>query len=285
MAPSGSGDQSRGSSSRRRKPNGRRRDFAMNNLRNQMEALAQGIASSARERNMAVGDSKLQTAMMLQAFGLERMAMAKDLKSRFAADHASRLAIVHTMRANAGKMCEGFFRDHARMRRSLQQRLAKSTEAVASSVVFLRADFAKGRADFAKAHRHMTKAHRAGLAKDRRDRSREVAELTNDFQVSRREMAQELAESLARSTQEIKSQVSGLSRFGASLQKIRENAWDPRQIPNSLLAAQAGGAASVPISAPSREPEKREKKEGQEKTSFGESLRHFVGKPGKPKKK
>src|SRR3990170_2354098 len=133
----------------------------MNNLRNQMEALAQGIASSARERKMAVGDSKVQTAVMLQAFGLERMAMAKDLKSRFAADHVSRLANVRTIRANAGTMCEGFFRDHVRMRRSLQQRLAKSTEAVADSVASLRADFSTGRADFAKTHRHMMKAQRA----------------------------------------------------------------------------------------------------------------------------
>ena len=237
----------------------------MNNLRNQMEALAQGIASSARERNMAVGDSKVQTAMMLQAFGLERTAMAKDLKSRFAADHASRLAIVHTMRANAGKMCEGFFRDHVRMRRSLQQRLAKSTEAVASSVVFLRADFAKGRADFAKAHRHMIKAQRAGLAKDRRDRSREVAALINDFHVSRGKMAQELAASLAKSTQEIRFEVSGLNGFRASLQKIRDDAWAPWQIPNSLLGAQAGGAAPAPFSSPSREPEKHQKKTGRKK--------------------
>src|SRR3990172_372595 len=118
----------------------------MSNLKNQMEVLALGIASSARECKMAVGDNKVQTAMMLKAFGLERMAMAKDLKSGFAADHGSRLANVHTIRANAGKMCEGFFRDHVRMRRSLQQRLAKSTEAVADSVASLRADFSKGRA-------------------------------------------------------------------------------------------------------------------------------------------
>lgn len=192
----------------------------MGNLREQMEALAQGIVTSARERMMAVGSSKAQTASMLSAFGRERTAMGRDLR----------------------------------------RKLAQSTEAVATFVASLRADFAKGRADFAKAHRQMTKAQRAGLAKDRRHRSREVAELMNDFHVSRGEMAQELAESLAKSTQEIKSQVSGLSRFRASLQKFREDAGFRRQIPNSL-------------------------KEGQEKTTFGEAVRHFVGKPGKPKKK
>ncbi len=232
----------------------------MSNLKNQMEVLAQGIASSARGCKMAVGDSKVQTAMMLRAFGLERMAMAKDLKSRFAAEHVSRLANVHTIRANAGTMCEGFFRDHVRMRRSLQQRLAKSTEAVTNSVASLCADFAKGRADFAKAHRHTIKAQHAGLAKDRRDRSREVAALMNDFHVSRGKMGQELAASLAKSVQEIRFEVSGLKGFRALLQKFRDDAWTPWQIPNSLLAAQAGGVAPAPFSALSSEPDKHQKK-------------------------
>jgi len=237
----------------------------MSNLRDQMEVLAQGIATSARERKMAVGSSKAQTASMLQAFGRERAVMAEALKSSFAADHVGRSVNVCTMRANTGTMCEGFRQNHVRVRRSLRRKLAQSTEAVATFVASLRADFDKGRADFAKTHRHIAKAQRAGLAKDRRDRSREVAELVNDFHVSRGEMAQELAESLAQSTQEIRSQVSGLNRFRASLEKIREDAWVPRQIPNSLLAAQAGGAVRVPISAPSREPEERQKKTGKKK--------------------
>ena len=237
----------------------------MSNLKDQMEVLAQGIAASARDRNMAVCDNRVQTAMMLQAFGRERMTMAKDLKSRFTADHVGRLANVHTIRANAGTMCDGFFRDHVRMRRSLQQRLAKSTEATANFVASLRADFAKGRADFAQAHRHTIKAQRAGLAKDRRDRSREVAALMNDFHVSRAKMAQELAASLAKSAQEIRFEVSGLNGFRASLQKIRDHAWAPRQISNSLLGAQAGGAAPAPFSAFSSEPDQRQKKTGGKK--------------------
>ena len=148
---------------------------------------------------------------------------------------------------------------------STRRRLGKSTEAVASSVVFLRADFAKGRADFAKAHRHMIKAQRAGLAKDRRDRSREVAALINDFHVSRGKMAQELAASLAKSAQEIRFEVSGLNGFRASLQKFRDDAWAPWQIPNSLLVAQAGGATPAPFSASSHEPEKHQKKTGRKK--------------------
>ena len=196
----------------------------MSNLMDQMEVLAQGIVTSAREREMTVGDSKIRTARMLQAFGQERMARAKDLKSGFAADRAVRSVDVRAMLANANAMCEGFRQDHVRMRRSFRRKLVETTEQVASHVVSLRANFAKGRADFAKAHRHMTKAQRAALVKDRRDRSREVAGLMNDFHVSRGEMAQELAESLAKFTQEIRSHVSGLTRFRAVLEKTREDA-------------------------------------------------------------
>jgi sRNA-binding protein len=175
-----------------------------------MEVLTQGIATSARERKMAAGDSKAQTASMLQAFGRERTAMAKDLKSGFVADCVSRSANVHTILANTGTMRDGFRQDHVRMQRSLRRRLVQSTEAVANSVASLRADFAKGRADFTKAHSHMTKAPRAGLAKDRRGRSGEVAELINNLQVSRGEMADELTENLKAFTGTIRSHVSGL---------------------------------------------------------------------------
>jgi len=248
----------------------------MDNLRDQMEALAQGIVTSAREREIAVGDSKVRTAGMLQAFGLERMAMGKDSKSGFAADRAVRSVDVRAMLADTNAMCEGFRQDHVRMGRSLRRKLVETTEEVASFVASLRADFAKGRVDFAKAHRHMTKAQRAALVKDRGDRSREVAGLMNDFHVSRGEMAQQLAEGMAKFTQEIRSHVSGLTRFGAVLEKTREDARVPRRIPNSLLAVR------VPFSAPGHEPEV-----GREKTksTFSESVRAFVGKSEKPKKK
>ncbi|MFH0799121.1 MAG: hypothetical protein V2A66_02925 [Pseudomonadota bacterium] len=221
----------------------------MDNLRDQMEALAQGIVTSQRERKMAVGGSQAQTARMLQAFGRERTATAKDLKSGFVADRVSRSANVHTILANTGTMCDGFRQDHVRMQRSLRRRLVQSTEAVATFVASLRADFAKGRTDFTKAYRHMTKAQRAGLAKDRRDRSREVAELINDFHVSRGEMAQKLAESLAKSTQEIKAKVSGLNGFRLLLQKTSEGASVPGPIPNYLLTAQGSREAPAPFAA------------------------------------
>jgi hypothetical protein len=74
----------------------------------------------------------------------------------------------------------------------------------------------------------------------------------------------------------MRSHASGLTRFRAVLEKTREDARVPRQIPNSLLAVR------VPFSAPGHEPEV-----GREKTksTFSEAMRHFVGKPGKPKKK
>lgn len=237
----------------------------MDTMRDQMEALTQGIAISARERELAVGDSKVQTARMLQAFGRERAAMAKSLKSGLVADRAGRSVNACAIRANTGTMCQEFRQDHVRMGRSLRRGLVQSTEAVATFVASLRADFAKARAGFTKAHRHMAKAQRTGLAKDRRDRSRDVAELINNFHVSRGEMAQDLAESLAKSTQDVRSHVSGLNewhRASLQLQKSRKDAAVPRRIPSYLLTAQGGGAARVPSSALPREPEERKKKGG-----------------------
>ena len=257
----------------------------MNNLRDQMQALAQGIAASEHQRQMAVGGSKVQTAGMLQAFGRERAVMAETLKSGFAADRVSRSVSAGAIRTNAGKMCQEFRQDHARMRRNLHRTLAQSTEAVTSCVASLRADFAKARAGFTKAHHHATEIQRAWLTKDRRDRSRDVAELMKDFHALRGEMAEKLGKSLAKSTQEIRSEVSGLSAYRPTLRKSREGASLPGQIPSYLLGARAGGATSASHSASGHEPEKHEKREAQQKTSFGEAVRHFVGKPDKPKKK
>lgn len=237
----------------------------MDTMRDQMEALTQGIAASARERELAVGDSKVQTVRMLQAFDRERAVMAKALKSGLDAERTDRSVNARAIRANTGTMRQEFRQDHVHMRRSLRRRLAQSTEAVATFVASLRTDFAKGRAAFAKAHRHMAKAQRTELAKDRRDRSRDVAELINNFHVSRGEMAQELAASLAKSTQDVRSHVSGLNewrRASLQLQKSRKDAAVPRQIPSYLLTAQGGGAARVPSSALPREPEERKKKGG-----------------------
>lgn len=217
----------------------------MGNLKDQMEALAQGIATSARQREMAVGDSKAQTASMLLAFGQKRAAM----------------------------------------RRGLRRRLAQSTEATANDVVALRTDFARSRADSNKAYRHMIKAQHAWLSEDRRDRSGNVAELMNGFHISHGKMARDLAESLAKSTRKVKSEVSGLNGFGAWLGKARRGACAPRQIPNFLLTAQAGRVAPVPVLAPSREPEKRTKSPVAKTTVAKKVVRAPLWKLGKPKKK
>ena len=261
----------------------------MSNLKDQMEVLAQGIATSARERKMAVGGSKAQTARTLHAFGRERAAMATALKSGLVADRAGRSVNVCTIRANTGTMREEFRQDHVRMRRSIQQSLAKSTATVANSVASLCADFAKGRADFANVHRHMTQAHRAELAKDRRDRSREVAELMNDFHVSRGEMAQELTESLQKFAQRVQFQVSGLREgFGNSLREVREDVQAAHRVWNFLLLGQAGVAAQTAIPASLRHHGPAggfEMGEAEENVTVGEAVRRFVGKPGKPKQK
>jgi len=253
-----------------------------------MEALVQGIATSARERKMAAGDGKAQTASMLQAFGRARAAMAKALKFDLAADGAGRSVNVCTIRANTGTMREEFRQDHVRMRRDLRWRLAQSTEAVATFVVSLCADFAKGRADFTKAHRHMTKAHRAELAKDRRDRSREVAELMNDFHVSRGAMAQELTESLQKFAQRVQFQVSSLREgFRNSLREVREDVQAAHRVWNFLLLGQAGVAAQTAIPASLRHHRPAggfEMGEAEEKVTVGEAVRRFVTKRGKPKR-
>lgn len=259
----------------------------MGNLRVQMDGLAQGIATSAHERMMAVGDSQAQTASMLLAFGRERTAMAKALKSGLAADRVGRSINLYALRADAGVLCERLRRDHVHMRRSLRRKLGQSSEAVATFVAALRADFAKGRANFAKAHRHMAKAQRTGLAKDRRERALDVVELINNFRASRGEMAHELAESLAKSTQNVRFRVAGLKKeLRASLQKTREDASVSRQIPSYLLAAQRGGATRVPSSARPRAPEERKKKRRVgTKTSVTKTVSAFVRKPAKQKKK
>lgn len=273
----------------------------MNNLRTQMAALMQGIASSASERGRVVSDIKAQTADTLRAFGHERMAMAKALKSGLVAGRVSRSADVLAIRDNASAMCTGFHQDHGRMRHSLRRSLIQSREAVVSSVTSLCVEFSKDRADFAKvlrhttkaqraelgkdrrhrshavaglmrafskAHRHMAKAQRAGLAKGRRDRAHTMTGLMQDFHVSRRNMANELAHSLAESRQGTKTHVSGLTWPGATLLKTSEHVHLPAQ-----------------ISARGHEPEKGETEQDQEKATLGEAVRHLVTKTWKSKKK
>ena len=259
----------------------------MDIMKNPMQALRQGMVASARARQAALAGSKVQTAGLLRAFDRERSGMAKDLKSGLAADRAGRSLEVRAIRAHTGTLRQEFRQAQVRLRRSLRRRLVDSTETLATRVASLRADFAKRRADFAKAHRHMARAQRTGLAKDRRDRSRDVAELINNFHLSRGEMAQELAENLAKSTQQVRSHVSGLNEWRrAALQKNREDASGSRPILSYLLTAQGGEAARGPSSTLAREPEERKKKRRvKTKTTSAKAVKASVRKPAKPKKK
>lgn len=215
-------------------------------MRNQMEALTQSILTSARERQMVVADSRVQTARMLQTFSREREVMAQALKSS----------------------------------------LVTEREVRSANVCALLSDACVQRAAFAKAHRHMARVLRSGLTKDRRNRSRDVAEMINNFHESRGEMAQALSESLAKTTQNVRSYVSGLSEWRrVSHQKSRDAAAFSRQIPNFLSAAQSGGAPRVPSSVFSREPEERQEIIGKKKVAVAKSSPSSGRILAKPKKR
>lgn len=170
----------------------------MSNIRKHMAVLVPGIAAAASERERVVGGIKLQTANMLRAFGRERRAMVKTLKSELVTDCVSRSVDVLAIRDNASKMSNGFRQNHVLMRHSLRQSLVESREAVATSVASLLVDFSNDRADFAKAFRRMAKAQGAGLAKDRRDRSHAVSELIRSFTKAHHHMAQVQWDGLAK---------------------------------------------------------------------------------------
>lgn len=260
----------------------------MSNIGKHMEALVPGIASAASEREKVVGDIRRQTAHMLRDFGRERRAMAKVLKSDLAADRKSMSVDVLAIR-------EGFRRDHLHMRRSLRKSLLQSREAVVNYVAFLRVDFAMERASFSKMLRHTTKAQCSALAKGRRDRSHAVVDLIKGFHASRGAMAQELADTLAKSTQGIKAQVSDLRGSVAPMLKASSAVKHPAQeISPQSASAHGGSSLSVehgaapftwPISAPEHKPEHAHPNEYQAKTAIADAGRYIVGKPGKPKKK
>lgn len=250
----------------------------MDDFRNQMAALMQGIAASACERERVIAEIRLKTANMLRAFGRERMAIAKALQSDRASDRMVRSAEVSAIRDQARVICEGFCQDHGRMRRSLRQRLTQSRKAVMTSVASLRLDFSKQ-------HRQMAKAQRAAGVNRRRDRSHAVAELMKHFHASHSKMAHELARSLAESTQVIKAQVAGLRWPGASFQKVGDGAGLAAQTGSRLVVARYGENFPVSMSAPDRAPEKSEKEMGHKKTVGSETVRHTVGKAWKAKKK
>ena len=220
-------------------------------MREQMKALVQDIAASVSERLMAVGDSRVETAGMLQAFGRERAQMTQALKSSLAAGRAIRSADVDTLRADAGALCEEFRQDRAQMRRSLRRELRQSSEAVAGYIVAMRAELAQGRASLAKLNRRMARAQLTALVDDRRGRAQDVAELMGNFCAARAQMAQELSESLAQTMENVRAQVSGLSEWGkASFHPIGYDKPARSVSPNHLGAVQANARAPAATALP-----------------------------------
>lgn len=191
----------------------------MGTMKEQMDCLTRGIATAARERYVSVGESKVQTAGMLARFRRERAEAAQALTSELADDRASRSDDVGASLANARTMCRDFRAAELRTRRQLRRSLADSTRAVVSVVAALRAKAANGRAECARTQHQMAKAQRASLAQDRRDRSRDVAELLSHIHASRRKMAHDLADSLATCMRGLVAEVSGLRKgFMTSVQ-------------------------------------------------------------------
>lgn len=265
----------------------------MSNIGKHMAALVPGIASAASERERVVGDIKLQTANMLRAFGRERRAMVKTLKSELVADRVSRSVEVLAIRDNASEMSHGFRQDHALMRHSLRQSLVESREAVGGSVASLFIAFSKERTEFFKAHHRMGKAQCAGLTKDRRDRSHAVAELMRSFTRAHRHMARVQWASLAKGRRDRSQTVAELMQgFHVSRLVKRPAAY----IPAPITALRREAVKPLPETAeslvkppwpstpPLGEPVKLVSKKAQKKATPGKAVRHIV-KPSKPKKK
>lgn len=283
----------------------------MDNLRNQMVGLMQGIATSARERRKGLDTIKKETAETLRMFGRERMVMAAGLQAELATARTLRASDVRSICDNADTMCQNFRQEHGRMGRDLRQSLGQSRQAVVRAVTALRAQFSKESANCAKEHRHMAKTlcagllkdhrHRThatqaliggftkarhhmartqntGLARDRRSRSEAVTELMQGFHLSREKMAHELMNSLTASRREARPQLYGTGQFTASPAKASAVA-ALRQA--GLLAPSA--VAQMPDPEPPAEDE--EVQELHANAAIADVTRHALGKSGKSKKK
>lgn len=221
--------------------------------------------------------------------------MAKVLKSDLATDRKSMSVDVLAIRDQSNMMREGLRRDHLHVRRSLRKSLLQSREALVNYVALLRVDFAMERASFSKMFRHTTKTQCSALAKGRRDRSHAVVNLIKGFHASRGAMAQELADTLAKSTQGIKAQVSDLRCSVAPMLKAGSAVKLPAQtILHQSVPAHSGASLSVehaatpftwPTSVPEQQPENDPPEKFPAKTAIAEAGRYIVGKLGKPKKK
>ena len=261
----------------------------MNNMRNQMQASMPGMSAAACERARVVGDIKVQTADMLRAFCRERTAMVKALKSELATDRMNRSCNLLAIRQQTNAMCDGFRRDHRGMRRTLRKSLSASTQSVVNYVAALRVDVAKERANFSKMFDQMSKAQHAVLVKDRRLRSHAVDNLIKGFHVTRAAVAQQLVDTLAKSTQGIRAQVLDLRCSVAPMLRMGSAVSQPAQMasqrPDSLKNQSAAQSFSWPDPNPESKTDHPQAEMYQPKSVSVDTGWHHEGKQGKSKKK
>jgi len=183
-----------------------------------MEALAQDILASTRERKSALFNIKAHTSSLLSAFDRERAAAVEAWKTAVSAGCRARAAEFRMRAADVKKMRQGFRRAHDRMRRDLQQKLTQTKNGIASYVASHFADCARVRSRVAKEHNRMAKEQRAELARDRRARFQAVAKFIMETR----------------------------DRLG----QFREDVRDAHQVWKNLLFAQTRGAAPDSIPGP-----------------------------------
>jgi hypothetical protein len=261
----------------------------MNNMRNQMQASMPGISAAACERAQLVSDIKAQTANMLRSFCRERTAMVKALKSELATDRMNRSCNLLAIRQHTNAMCDGFRRDHRGMRRTLRKSLNESTQSVVNYVAALRVEVAKERANFSRMFDQMSKTQHAALVKDRRLRSRAVDNLIKGFHVTRAAVAQQLSDTLAKSTQGIRAQVLDLRCSVAPMLRsyaaVGHPAQPASQGPASLKSESVAEPFSWPTSNPESKPSNPQADMHQAKSVNVDAGWHNGGKQGKSKKK
>jgi hypothetical protein len=261
----------------------------MNNMRNQMQASFPGNSAGARERAQVIGDIKAQTANMLRAFGRERTAMVKAMKSELSTDRMSRSSSLLAIRQQTNAMCDGFRRDRGGMRRTLRKSLRESTQSIVNYVAALRVEVAKERADFSKIFDQMSATQHAALVSDRRLRSGAVDNLIKGFHVTRVAMTQQLADTLAKSTQAIRAQVLDLRCSVAPMLRASASVSLPAQSVSQRSASPKNESTAEPFSWPVSEPERApvnsQVAAPQEKAARADAGWHHEGKQGKSKKK
>lgn len=114
----------------------------MGNVSDQMEALAEDILTSTRERMSVVGDIKAGTGRMLSTFSGERRSSATRLRSELSANCRARAVDV-------GKMRQGFHRDRDRLAKKQRDELAAGRRTRSRAVAKLMDDCKMSRGEMA----------------------------------------------------------------------------------------------------------------------------------------